>query len=71
MGQPWGPKVQEASQQILLDGDRDVFIFKFKDGSGYVALPRLDVLQMQVLMSGAEIVYFCSQRMKHITGAHV
>lgn len=71
MGQPWSQEVQKRSQEILLDEDQDVFIFRFIDGSGYCALPRQSPLGMQIVMNAAEIVYFCSRRMKEINGANV
>jgi hypothetical protein len=69
MSQPWGSKVQERYMQILLDEDQDAFIFKFRDGSGYCALPRQTPLGMEIVMTAAEIVSYCSIRMKHINGA--
>lgn len=64
MSQSWGPKIQERYMQILLDEDQDAFIFKFYHDGSFAALPRQSPIGMQVIMNAAEIVCFCSVRMK-------
>lgn len=65
--QPWSMKVQERCAEIYHEENQDVFILKFREVENtYAAIPRLDPLMLKVMMAKADIVYYCSQRLKEV-----
>lgn len=69
--QPWPLNVQAAEQHLYYEENLDTYVFRNRSDGFYFVVGRRDGIEIKALCFMADLIYFCSQRMKDIPDEEV
>lgn len=62
----WPLNVQQAERKLYYEEGLDTFVFRHRIDGTFFAVGRREGIEVKALCLMADIVYFCSQRMREL-----